>query len=396
METSASPWFPNRSPKAAHLPWPFGVSTTRTLLPMLVSIQALRAFAAWLVVFHHFMQVFFDFKADTLAGHLLSTRGQVGVDIFFVISGFVIYLASAGKPIASKRFILDRLIRIVPAYWIFTLLTASIIYFDARVMPVYAVDPITLLKSLLFIPAQNPGGFGFYPVLPVGWTLNFEMMFYILFALALCAGRRHRAWVTALLVLALSGWLAHQSLVSSFYTNPVIYEFLLGIGLAVIYRRGWLPALSGRMLLAPALIAASATAMILWFDDRHPYRWLTWGVPGAALVAAMISMEHLFNGSQVLRKLGDWSYSVYLLHIIVLWCGAYLLDQHLDPYLILTLCVPVITLGAWLSFTYIEMGLSRRLKHRFGLSRPVPANTEAIPPHLPNNADEDSGSSRAR
>lgn len=363
---------------------------------MLVSIQALRAFAAWLVVFHHFMQVFFDFKADTLVGHLLSTRGQVGVDIFFVISGFVIYLASAGKPIASKRFILDRLIRIVPAYWIFTLLTASIIYFDARVMPVYAVDPITLLKSLLFIPAQNPGGFGFYPVLPVGWTLNFEMMFYILFALALCTGRRHRAWVTALLVLTLSGWLAHQSFVSSFYTNPVIYEFLLGIGLAVIYRRGWLPALSGRMLLAPALIAASATATILWFDDQHPYRWLTWGVPGAALVAAMISMERLFNGNQVLRNLGDWSYSVYLVHIIVLWCGAYLLDQHLAPYLILTLCVPVITLGSWLSFTYIEMGLSRRLKHRFGLSRPAPANTEAAPPLLPNNADEDSGSSRAR
>ncbi|GAB3373768.1 acyltransferase family protein [Azotobacter armeniacus] len=348
---------------------------------MLVSIQALRAFAAWLVVFHHFMQVFFDFKADTLTGHLLSTRGQVGVDIFFVISGFVIYLASAGKPIASKRFMLDRLIRIVPAYWIFTLLTAAIIYFDARVMPVYAVDPIALLKSLLFIPAQNPGGFGFYPILPVGWTLNFEMMFYTLFALSLFAGQRHRVWVTALLVVTLGGWLAHQPFVSSFYTNSVIYEFLLGIGLAVIYRRGWLPALSGRVLLAPALIAAGATAMILRFDDQHPYRLLTWGVPSAVLVAALISMERLFSGNQLLKNLGDWSYSVYLLHVIVLWCGAYLLNQRLDldPYLTLALCVPVIALGSWLSFTYIEMGLSRRLKHRLGLSRPAPASAKAGP-----------------
>ncbi|ANF59182.1 acyltransferase family protein [Halotalea alkalilenta] len=350
---------------------------------MLVSIQALRAFAAWLVVFHHFMQVFFNFKAESLTGQLLSTRGQVGVDIFFVISGFVIYLASAGKSIHSPRFMLERLIRIAPAYWIFTLITASIIYFDARMMPNYGLDPVALLKSLLFIPTQNPAGFGFYPILPVGWTLNFEMMFYALFALSLLAGRRHRVWITTLLVVLLGGWLAHQPFISSFYTNPVIYEFLLGIGLALIYRRGWLPALSGWALLVPAAIAAGAVAMILQFDDQHPYRLLTWGLPSAALVAALISMEKLFDGNRVLKHLGDWSYSVYLLHVIVLWCGAYLLHRRLglDPYLTLALCLPVIAVGSWLSFTYVEMALSRRLKRSLGLSRRPPRAEERLEPN---------------
>lgn len=75
---------------------------------MLVSVQALRAFAAWLVVFHHFMQVFFNFEADNLAGHLLSTRGQMGVDIFFVISGFVIYITTADRSIKTLRFLWRR------------------------------------------------------------------------------------------------------------------------------------------------------------------------------------------------------------------------------------------------------------------------------------------------
>ena len=82
---------------------------------MLVSLQALRALAAWLVVFHHFMQVFFDFHADSLGGHLLSTRGQVGVDIFFVLSGFVIHLSTAGRPLRRSTFLWHRIARIVPA-----------------------------------------------------------------------------------------------------------------------------------------------------------------------------------------------------------------------------------------------------------------------------------------
>ena len=82
---------------------------------MLFSLQALRAFAAWVVVCHHFIQIFFDFKASGPVGQLLTDRGAVGVDIFFVISGLVIFLSTEGKSLPHGRFLHYRLNRIVPA-----------------------------------------------------------------------------------------------------------------------------------------------------------------------------------------------------------------------------------------------------------------------------------------
>lgn len=337
---------------------------------MLISVQAIRALAAWLVVFHHFMQVFFNFNYQSTTGHLLSTRGQVGVDIFFIISGFVIYLSSAGKPANSPRFLVERIIRIAPAYWLFTLITAGIIYYDSQVMPVYGVSALSLIKSLFFIPTQNPAHFGHYPILPVGWTLNFEMMFYFLFALSLLMGRKYRGIITTLLVVALGCWAAQTSWISSFYTQPVLYEFLLGIGLAIVFKRGLLPELKGAWLVVPALVAVGSVAIILCFNDQNPYRLFTWGLPGLALVASLICMEPLFKGHRWLKHMGDWSYSVYLTHIIILWCAADALHHRLGltPNQTLLVCLPIIALFSWASFTFIEQRLSRWLKKCLHLS----------------------------
>ncbi|WP_435637951.1 acyltransferase family protein [Carnimonas bestiolae] len=347
-----------------------GSRFTQKAKHMLISVQALRAAAAWLVVFHHFMQVFFNFNAHTVTGYLLSTRGQVGVDVFFIVSGFVIYLSSANKRPNSPRFMLERVVRIAPAYWLFTLLTAAIIYYNASVMPPYGLDAGALLKSLLFIPTQNPAHFGYYPILPVGWTLNFEMMFYLLFALSLLAGKKYRGFITAGLVIAVSGWAAQTTWISTFYAQPVIYEFLLGMALAFAFQRNWLPALHGKWLLLPVAITVASLATILCFDDQSPYRLFTWGIPAVMLVASFITMEPLFKHQRWLKHLGDWSYSVYLVHVIILWSGAQLLHQQLgfSPRQTLLVCLPIILLLSWGSFTFIEIGLSRLLKQLLGLS----------------------------
>ncbi|MCM2131711.1 acyltransferase family protein [Larsenimonas rhizosphaerae] len=327
---------------------------------MLISVQGLRAFAAWLVVFHHFMQVFFDFNATTTTGHLLSTRGQAGVDIFFVISGFVIYISTAGREMASHTFLIHRLARVVPAYWLYTLITAGIITFAGEVMPVYGVSMRELLYSLFFLPSQNPGGFGLYPILPVGWSLNFEMLFYVIFALSFVAGERYRLWLVAGLLAVMCPLLAQQPFISNFYTNPMMYEFILGIGIGVIYRRGYIP--QGRWI--PLMLAVLAVAFMLKFDDQSPYRLVTWGVPGALLVGCAISLEAHFQRLPLLKQLGDWSYSVYLVHIIVLWSGEYLLTRQLDisPAMTLLACLPVILGLSWLSFEVIEKRLSRMIR----------------------------------
>ncbi|WP_251975685.1 acyltransferase family protein [Salinicola avicenniae] len=328
---------------------------------MLISVQALRALAAWIVVFHHFMQVFFGFEADNWVEYLFSTRGQVGVDIFFVISGFVITVSTRGKSLSTPQFLLHRLVRIVPAYWLYTAITAAILYFASSVMPEYGLSLKGLLMSLFFIPTENPAGYGYYPILPVGWTLNFEMLFYVVFAASLMLKRQWRLWGLVLAIVVINTLFAHQPFISSFYTDPIIFEFLLGVGIGVIYSRHGLP--GGRWW--PIVLALTSLGTILAFNDPSGMlRFVAWGLPGAALVIAFIGMEPRLGHNRVVKAMGDWSYSTYLLHVIVLWSGDYVLTRQygLSPYLALAICVPIIAIGSWLSYEFVEKKLSRRLK----------------------------------
>lgn len=324
---------------------------------MLYSLQALRAFAAWVVVCHHFMQIFFDFHATGPIGQLLTDRGAVGVDIFFVISGLVIYLSTRDKPIEPQQFLLNRALRIIPAYWFYTALMAALLLGLGNWMPHQSFDWHHLLLSLLFIPAENPGGYGLYPTLNVGWTLNFEMFFYLLFGLAFMVRKRHQLWlVTAGLLLA-SEVLGRTGVLSRFYNNDIIYEFLLGIGIGVLYRRG----LIRQGLWLPMAVLGVAGYAIYHLDASQ--RLLHWGLPSAMVVLAFIALEPWFKGNRVCKALGDCSYSVYLIHVLVLYCGWFASQRlHLNPYWVFALCVPSIGLMSWLSYQWLERGLYRRMQ----------------------------------
>ncbi|MGB8975772.1 acyltransferase [Pseudomonas sp. P1B16] len=324
---------------------------------MLYSLQALRAFAAWVVVCHHFMQIFFDFHASGPIGQLLTDRGAVGVDIFFVISGLVIYLSTRDKTIEPRQFLLNRVLRIVPAYWFYSLLMAGLLLAASRWMPHQQFDWQHLLLSLLFVPAENPGGYGLYPTLNVGWTLNFEMFFYLLFGLAFLVRQRHHLWLVSAALLLVSEVLGRLGVLSHFYNNDIIYEFLLGIGLGVLYRRGliregvWMPL---------ALLGVAGYAL---YHLDASQRLLHWGVPSALVVLAFIALEPCFKGNQVLKALGDCSYSVYLIHVLVLYAGWFASERlHLNPYLVFALCVPSIGLMSWFSYQWLERGLYRRMQ----------------------------------
>nr|WP_312230175.1 acyltransferase [Pseudomonas sp.] len=323
---------------------------------MLISVQALRALAAWVVVFHHVMQVFFDFKAESFMGHLFSDKGAVGVDIFFVISGLVIYLSTQGKTITPWRFMLNRALRIVPAYWLYSLIAALIIAFANPVMPTQAFDLHHLMLSLLFIPAENPAGFGLYPTLNVGWTLNYEMFFYLLFALAFMVPQRLRLVFVAVMLM-IFGLLATQPWLSNFYRNSIVYEFLFGVLLGMVYNRGWIR----QGLWLPLLVIAGSLLAIYHFDNSM--RLLHWGVPSALIVAACIAMEPWFKDNRLLARMGDCSYSVYLLHVIILSLGWYLqASLDLNPYVVIVACMPLIGLASWGSYELIEKRFFVRAK----------------------------------
>jgi exopolysaccharide production protein ExoZ len=302
-------------------------------------VQALRGFAALMVVaFHAQLMV-----RDKLNGLVINFQaGASGVDIFFAISGFVMVITTAsawGEPDLWRSFLRRRLMRIVPLYWCITAAFASLLLLYPRLAEHSSLMPWHTIASFLFIPAWN-GEHKIAPLLVAGWTLSYEMLFYLLFAFALRL-RLHPVHVTTVALMALSAiglfrtdaWGAPSSLLS-----PMLMEFVFGmwIGMATLKGRQlpapvaqWLAPLSVLLLLA-----TNALPTQICFD----YRLIFWGIPGAALLASIIALESKWNiwfqGLPVL--LGDASYAVYLSHsLFISLLSVILLHLHLGAVMAL-------------------------------------------------------------
>ncbi|HXP05205.1 MAG TPA: acyltransferase, partial [Stellaceae bacterium] len=262
-------------------------STHRAATGKLFALQLLRAVAATGVVISH---VRYDFlhhfgRADALPGFV--NVGAAGVDLFFVISGFVMVYSSEslfGRDRAATIFLARRVARIVPLYWLMTV--AMIAYVAVRGFAASDASPAHAALSFLFIPYPRPSG-EMSPVYGVGWTLNYEMFFYAVFALCLAARREITVArvAIALAVLALAGWLLPGLPGAlAYWADPIVLEFVLGMLLALAYRSGVrLPLWAA----APLLIAA--VALILVYTDAGTAllpRWLGFGLPAALAVAA--------------------------------------------------------------------------------------------------------------
>ena len=146
----------------------------------LLSIQYLRAVAALMVVFHHII------NAKPWLFNPLENYPSLatGVDIFFVISGFIMYVAARNE--APLEFLKKRIIRIVPLYWVATL-AFVIVKTKLHIFSLTPEDWLHIAKSLAFIPHHDPTNPGkIWPYLIQGWTLNYEMFFYLIFLFYVC------------------------------------------------------------------------------------------------------------------------------------------------------------------------------------------------------------------
>jgi exopolysaccharide production protein ExoZ len=274
----------------------------------LLSIQYLRGLAALAVVLFHAFQW-------TGAGFDI---GAAGVDVFFVISGFVMWITTQGRPAAPGGFLWRRFVRVAPAYWIATLALALLAALWPRLLPQVRLQPSHLALSLLFIPHLDPDGLPF-PLLPPGWTLVYEAVFYLVFAASLAAPIRARFGLVigGLTALALLGFVLHP--LYELFANPSLLEFAAGVWLGKAYAERRLPGRGiGWLLLAAGLGAFVALRLLGLHSDM--WRNLIWGVPALAIVAGAVTLEA--NGgvrsSPPLKQLGDASYSIYLAHWVVI------------------------------------------------------------------------------
>lgn len=268
------------------------------------SIQYLRAVAAIAVAVYHAFQ-WRDGGFEV---------GRAGVDVFFVISGFIMWSITAGRPVAPASFLWRRLTRVAPTYWLLTLGMAGVALGWPAFLPNVHAGWSHVLLSMAFVTHFDPVGLPF-PVLPAGWTLNYEAEFYLLFAVGLLLKESQRlAFVTAGLVAITALGLLDPPLYA-LGANAMMLEFAGGLWLARLVR--------ARILPGPGLAAGLAALGLLAFGLTNSgafadslLRPLTWGVPAVLLVAGAVGLEEAGRTPRLpwLKALGDASYSIYLCH----------------------------------------------------------------------------------
>jgi exopolysaccharide production protein ExoZ len=292
------------------------------------TIQALRFVAALLVLITHS-----TFYTSDRLDHSLGVwgGGTVGVDIFFVISGFVMMVTSPPFQAIKagwRYFAMRRVVRIVPMYWIAT--TVKIL--TVLVLPSAAInsvlDPQHVLFSYVFLPSRNQQG-QVLPILGVGWTLTFEMLFYAIFTVGLLIRANPYIFASALLLLAAAGHGVRLLLagtpyalrigsdpVWTYYLDKVVLYFVIGMTIAKVVSSARLRRYIPHMLVGLCAIAVGLGAFGALDWSRSA--WFR-TVVVTIIVLAAVSLEGRI-GARLPRPvlfMGDASYTLYLFHPLI-------------------------------------------------------------------------------
>ena len=368
----------------------------------LATLQAVRALAAAMVVVVHLAGPT-AFEHKVFGRSLLDPLwhpAMTGVDLFFVVSGFVMVVTAGGALTGAAprqslgRFAWRRASRIYPLYWLVSLALLAVVLAAPQLVHGNG-EPTSLPASFLLLPQAGE------PLLLVGWTLVHEVGFYLVFALALAVRARWAAWgvLGAWAAVVLVGHLLvpHPSspwLVVGF--NPMNLEFLLGIGagcLVLHARRG-----------GAALLGAGAAILVLAWADlgaqgpllRDPLVGALVVGTGAALAVAglaLLERDGRLRVPAALARLGDSSYSLYLVHVPAITLAAIVLARLLPPVgggagvavqlLVVAAVAAGCALAASLTHRFAEqplLRLTRSLERGRRDRRDVPAGTaEGVP-----------------
>jgi peptidoglycan/LPS O-acetylase OafA/YrhL len=351
------------------------------------SIQILRGLAALLVVMDHAPEVMDQVPSATTGPlfprlPLAASFGASGVDLFFVISGFVMAHGLGGRgrgagprETAVTDFLVRRATRVLPLFW---LLSAVFIAWQMSVGTSFATAAI--LNTVTPLPILD-GPRYHYPPLYVGWSLTFEFVFYGVVSLVMASDtRRPIGWLLAATGgIAIAGLLPHDIAAwLDFVLNPIFGEFAMGVVAWLVWRRGLcrrttnMAFLAGMSLLLICLCidewgsASIAPDAILYSSASGVRRLLVWGLPWALVLIGLVCGDRGTGRLSVaLHGIGDASYALYLVHPFVMTAavacrfGGYVFDPHLLAMLLLGASV-----AAGLAVhRFIERPLLRACRH---------------------------------
>lgn len=354
------------------------------------SIQVLRGVAAMIVTVYHlksFLAIDQPFRKEL---DFLFDSGAAGVNLFFVISGFIMVYITEKTPGSYKdiyKFIVKRFIRIWPTYAVLTVL-----YFMARYRSYVTIHEIKeLVMSLLFIPLDyTPPPFYGYATLPVGWSLNYEIYFYALITVSLLFKKLRwpvfflLAIITLVVIPILNGSYILDAARTENYghkylnmiTNPIIWSFIYGVVIGLLYRNQkvrymLISFFSKKWIFCTVVVLAVWQYLSGFFGGQGP---LQWAVGASALFSAFL-FYHAGRQTQFpgwLVKLGDISYSIYLLHVPVSFTLTVIFQKLGYPIYgsgpaLFFLSISLTLISSHLSYEYLEIKLSNYLKRLFPL-----------------------------
>jgi len=283
------------------------------------NIQALRGIAALLVVFAHLLIIERKYSPDQILGDYMGF-GLTGVDLFFVISGFImVHVAARSKrgvrPVLD--FLFARITRIYPLYWLVSAALVAVWFWRPELVFFSVSQAPDMLKSFALYPDTRP------PLLVIGWTLIHEMGFYLVFALALLLKPKWLLPFLGLWALMLVGGqyigLDTAGPVRAILFSPLSYEFLTGALAGWIFHKTKAKFAAATLVLGLLLWAVTLyvlTSAGHTMIESHMGRAIHFALPATLVVYGLAGLQT--NMPKWSQTLGDWSYALYLTHILSL------------------------------------------------------------------------------
>lgn len=335
----------------------------------LLTVQALRGLAANAVLLSH-LAAFERAYAGPDSYVQFMRYGSAGVDMFFVISGFIM-VATTIATTNPAGFLWNRATRIYPIYWVASLIYLAFALGWPTLLEMTPLSELDFWKSALLIPQAES------PLVVVAWTLILELWFYIVFAgmlflrIPIWAGAA--LWAALLVGIYASGFPIFASSISWQTLSPLALEFIFGMGVGLLWKAGFklaaLPSLViGLVGLVTAVLWAAPYLEIQQSAHFQALRTALFGIPSVLIVYGCVSLER--PGARVpklLTRMGDWSYSTYLMHLLILALAGVVIraipvDGPFDNIILIVGGLVACNAVGWLMFSTVERPILKAIR----------------------------------